>query len=57
MARINDINCEVVGNLKDKRYNEMTSRVYSPNGLAPTIKTMSGGGAVPKIIMGGVLKI
>lgn len=53
MARINNINCEVVGNLKDKRYNEMTSRVYSPNALAPTIRTMSGGGAEPKIIMGG----
>lgn len=54
MARINNIKCEVVGNLKDKRYNEMTSRVYSPNGLAPTIKTMNGGGAEPKIIMGGI---
>lgn len=53
MARINNINCEVVGNLKDKRYNEMTSRVYSPNALAPTIRTMNGGGAEPKIIMGG----
>lgn len=55
--KMEDIKSRVVGNLKAKRYNEMTSRVYSPNGLAPTIKTMSGGGAEPKIIMGGGIEI
>lgn len=45
-----DIKCRVVGNLKDKRYNEMTSRVYSPSGLAPTQQTCCGGNHETKIV-------
>lgn len=45
-----DIKCRVVGNLKDKRYNEMTSRVYSPSGLAPTLQTCCGGNHETKIV-------
>ena len=45
-----DIKCRVVGNLKDKRYNEMTSIVYSPSGLAPTQQTCCGGNHETKIV-------
>lgn len=45
-----DIKCRVVGNLRDKRYNEMTSRVYSPSGLAPTQQTCCGGNHETKIV-------
>ncbi len=38
-----------VAQLTDKKYNEMTGRVYSENGLSPTIRTMQGGGLEPKI--------
>lgn len=49
--KMEDIKCRVVGNLKDKRYNEMTSRVYSPSGLAPTQQTCCGGNHETKIIV------
>ena len=45
-----DPKCVVVGNLDDKRYNEMTSRVHSDVGLSPTIRAFSGGCGEPKII-------
>ena len=48
--KMEDIKCRVVGNLKDKRYNEMTSRVYSPSGLAPTQQTCCGGNHETKIV-------
>ena len=48
--KMEDIKCRVVGNLKGKRYNEMTSRVYSPSGLAPTQQTCCGGNHEKKIV-------
>lgn len=48
--KMEDIKCRVVGNIKDKRYNEMTSRVYSPSGLAPTQQTCCGGNHETKIV-------
>lgn len=48
--KMEDIKCRVVGNLKDKRYNEMTSRVYSPSGLAPTKQTCCGRNHETKIV-------
>lgn len=43
-----------VGNLipdADRKFtNPQTGRVYDPDGLAPTLNTMQGGGRVPKII-------
>lgn len=48
--KMEDIKCRVVGNLRDKRYNEMTSRVYSPSGLAPTQQTCCGGNHETKIV-------
>ena len=38
------------GHYKD---NEMHRRVYSVDGLSPTIRTSGGGGFEPKIIVGG----
>ena len=38
------------GHYKD---NEMHRRVYSADGLSPTIRTSGGGGFEPKIIVGG----
>ena len=38
-----------VAQLTDKKYNEMTGRVYSDKGLCPTIRTMQGGGLEQKI--------
>ena len=32
---------------------EMPNRIYDPNGIAPTIRTMQGGGLEPKIIQRG----
>lgn len=49
--KMEDIKCRVVGNLKDKRYNEMTSRVYSPSGLAPTQQTCCGGNHETKVVV------
>lgn len=39
----------VSGTLKDPTRYESTNRVYDPDGIAPTITTMQGGGQVPKI--------
>lgn len=44
----NFIKCEQVAQLDGTH--EMSNRVYSPNGLCPTIRTMSGGGLEPKIM-------
>lgn len=38
----------VAGRLDDKL--QMNGRVYDPNGISPTINTMQGGGAEPKVI-------
>lgn len=45
----NTIKCEVIGNLTNIS-NEMCSRVYADDGIAPTLNTMQGGGHEPKII-------
>ena len=39
-----------VAQLTDKKYNEMTGRVYSGDGLWDTIRTMQGGCLEPKIV-------
>lgn len=41
--------CEEMGVIKNPKFNDMTSRVYSPEGLCPTIRTVSGGGGEIKI--------
>ena len=38
-----------VAQLTDKKYNEMTGRVYSDEGLCPTIRTKQGGCSEPKV--------
>lgn len=38
-----------VAQLTDKKYNEMTGRVYSGDGLCPTIQTLQGGCREPKV--------
>lgn len=38
-----------VAQITDKGFTEMTGRVYSPDGLSPTIQTMQGGNRQPKI--------
>ena len=38
-----------VAQLTDKKFNEMTGRVYSGDGLCPTIRTMQGGCLEPKV--------
>lgn len=45
------VSTKVIGTMLGKF--EMTNRVYSPEGLAPTIQTMQGGGQEPKIIQKG----
>lgn len=44
-----------IGNLIEKSNykNPHRGRVYSPNGLAPTLTTMRGGGIVPKFYIHG----
>lgn len=42
------IKCKHVAQLEGKF--EMSNRVYSPEGLCPTIRTMQGGGLEPKIL-------
>jgi hypothetical protein len=46
---MSDDKTKVVGILDNPKYNEMTSRVYDDQGIAPTIQTMDGGGKEPKI--------
>lgn len=43
-------NTIVVGTLECPGFLEYTSRVYSPEGIAPSITTLQGGGRQPKII-------
>ena len=43
-----EIKCKQVGQLEGAF--EMANRVYSPDGLCPTIRTMQGGGLEPKIV-------
>lgn len=40
----------VVGIIPNMKY-EISARVYSQHALAPTIRTMSGGGWQPKILV------
>jgi hypothetical protein len=40
---MSDDKTKVVGILDNPKYNEMTSRVYDDQGIAPTIQTMDGG--------------
>ncbi len=46
---IEDARLMQVAQLTDKKYNEMTGRVYSDEGLCPTIRTMQGGCLEPKV--------
>ena len=43
-----EIKCVHIGQLEGAF--EMANRVYSPDGLCPTIRTMQGGGLEPKIV-------
>lgn len=47
--------CIQVATLDPKSYrdNEMHRRVYSIDGVAPTIRTSGSGGFEPKILVGG----
>lgn len=42
--------CLLVGSLNIKGHLESADRVYSPNGLSPTLDTCAGGGLEKKII-------
>lgn len=42
--------CLCVGFINQRKFNEMTGRVYHPNGLSPAIRTFSGGNTEVKII-------
>ena len=44
-----DLKLTQVAQLKGKGFTEMTGRVYSSDGLSPTIQTMQGGNRQPKI--------
>jgi DNA (cytosine-5)-methyltransferase 1 len=46
---VEDARLMQVAQLTDKKYNEMTGRVYSDEGLCPTIRTMQGGCLEPKV--------
>lgn len=52
--RDGDAGLIIDGHLMDCNYDKM-SRVYDPDGIAPTIETPSGGGKAPKIIVSGLL--
>lgn len=43
-------NIQVVGNLQIEGWSESMSRVYSDNGISPTINTCAGGNLQPKIL-------
>lgn len=48
-----------VGNIGNKKLmggNPQTGRIYSPDGLAPTLNTMQGGGREPKVLVQRPLK-
>lgn len=42
--------CEQVAQIESSGYTEMTGRVYSANGLSPTVRTFAGGNTETKII-------
>ena len=44
-----------IGNTKSFGGNPQTGRIYSPDGLAPTLNTMQGGGREPKVVVKAVL--
>lgn len=44
-----EVKLEKVAQLTDKKYNEMSGRVYSEDGLSPTIMTMQRGCCEPKV--------
>lgn len=46
---IGEPKCKQVGKILGSGYNEMTGRVYSSNGLCPTVRTFCGGGQEIKI--------
>lgn len=46
-----EIKCEVAGQIVGKGYNDMIGRVYSAEGCSPTIRTCVGGNNEPKIIV------
>lgn len=41
--------CRQLGTIKAKGFNEMTARVYSTEGLSPSIRTFCGGNQEVKI--------
>lgn len=41
--------CILLGSVHAPSFNEMTGRVYSTAGLAPTVRTFCGGGQETKI--------
>lgn len=48
-----------IGNIGNKKLmggNPQTGRIYSPDGLAPTLNTMQGGGREPKVLVQRPLK-
>lgn len=48
---------EQVGNIVDNpKRDSQRGRIYSPNGLAPTLNTVGGGGLEPKIVVDGNLR-
>lgn len=58
IADNNGIKLNQVVQITDNGFTEMTGRVYSPDGLSPTIQTMQGGNRQPKIaeskVIGGI---
>ena len=50
---MDEIKCEQIGLLTGEKWEKMhdiSRRVYSPNGLAPTLHTCGGGNLEPKIL-------
>lgn len=49
-----NVSCELYGMLSDPKYikmHDISRRVYSPNGLAPTIHCVGGGNSEPKVVV------
>ena len=46
-----EIKCEQVAQIESKGYNDMTGRVYSVDGLSPTMRTFCGGNQEAKIMV------
>lgn len=57
MEQTEDITVQQVGNIVENKENGFKNpqrgRVYSPNGLAPCLNTVTGGGLEPKVIVEG----